>query len=116
MLLNSVSSISLRGTNASQTGVYWNGIAINSSLNGQTDFNTLTATSFDEVEIRRGGASVLLGSGAIGGAINLSDKIIFKHKKEAGILFGIGSYETYFSQINALISNDKLFAKISNKS
>lgn len=108
-----VSSISLRGTNASQTGVYWNGIAINSSLNGQTDFNTLTAASFDEVEIRRGGASVLLGSGAIGGAINLRDIINFKHKKEANILFGIGSYETYLSQINALISNEKLFAKIS---
>ena len=36
-----VSSISLRGTSASQTGVYWNGISINSALNGQTDFNTL---------------------------------------------------------------------------
>jgi outer membrane cobalamin receptor len=70
-----VSSISLRGTNASQTGVFWNGIAINSSLNGQIDFNTLGANSFDEVEIRRGGGSVLLGSGAIGGAINLSDRV-----------------------------------------
>ena len=35
-----VSSISLRGTGASRTGIYWNGIPINSSLNGQTDFNT----------------------------------------------------------------------------
>ncbi|UCE92629.1 MAG: TonB-dependent receptor plug domain-containing protein, partial [Flavobacteriaceae bacterium] len=34
-----VSSISLRGTSASQTGVYWNGIGINSALTGQTDFN-----------------------------------------------------------------------------
>ncbi len=50
-----VSSISLRGTSASQTGVYWNGIAINSALNGQTDFNTIQANSFDELEIRKGG-------------------------------------------------------------
>ena len=31
-----VSSISLRGTGAARTAVYWNGIPINSNLNGQT--------------------------------------------------------------------------------
>ena len=36
-----VSSPSFRGTNASQTAVIWNGIPINSNLNGQTDFNTI---------------------------------------------------------------------------
>ena len=34
-----VSSPSLRGTSAQQTAVVWNGININSQLNGQTDFN-----------------------------------------------------------------------------
>lgn len=107
-----VSSISLRGTNASQTGVYWNGIAINSSLNGQTDFNTLSASSFDEVEIRRGGASVLLGSGAIGGAINLSDQVTFLNKKEANLQLIIGSYQTYITQLQAVVSNNDFFAKV----
>ncbi len=77
-----VSSISLRGTGASRTGIYWNGIPINSSLNGQTDFNTLFANGFDNVEIRRGGGSVLFGSGAIGGAINLSDQVLFNSDKK----------------------------------
>ena len=65
-----VSSISLRGTTASQTGVFWNGIAINSALNGQTEFNTIQGNSFNAIEIRRGGGSVLLGNGALGGAVN----------------------------------------------
>jgi len=108
-----VSSISLRGTNSSQTGVYWNGIAINSSLNGQTDFNSIAVNSFDEVEIRKGGGSVLLGSGAIGGAINLSDKIVFQNKKEAHINSGLGSYQTFTIQASGLISTDNLFAKVS---
>ncbi len=73
-----VSSISLRGTSASQTGVYWNGISINSALNGQTDFNTLQGNSFDEIEVRKGGGSVLLGNGSIGGAVNLKDKVSFE--------------------------------------
>ena len=108
-----VSSISLRGTNSSQTGVYWNGIAINSSLNGQTDFNSIAVNSFDEVEIRKGGGSVLLGSGAIGGAINLRNKIVFQNKKEAHIISGLGSYQTYTIQASGLISTDNLFAKVS---
>ncbi len=107
-----VSSIALRGSNASQTGVYWNGISINSSLNGQTDFNTISANSFDEVEIRKGGGSVLLGSGAVGGAINLKDKIVFQDKKELNLNIGMGSYETYSMQTKALISKENLFAKI----
>ena len=108
-----VSSISLRGTNASQTGVYWNGIAINSSLNGQTDFNTLSAYSFDEIEIRIGGASVLLGSGAIGGAINLSDQVTIQNNQEAKLLLGLGSYQTYSTHFQGIISNDNLYAKLS---
>jgi len=108
-----VSSISLRGTGASRTGVYWNGISINSSLNGQTDFNTLFANGFDNVAIRRGGGSVLLGSGAIGGAINLSDQILFNSEINGNILFGFGSYTTGNTQLTGKISTDKLYAKIS---
>ena len=108
-----VSSISLRGTSASQTGVYWNGISVNSALNGQTDFNTLQGNSFDELEIRKGGGSVLLGNGSIGGAINLKDKVNFEKKQSAILLAGAGSFETYFSQLTALWGSDGFYGKIS---
>ncbi|MGI9532844.1 TonB-dependent receptor plug domain-containing protein [Lutimonas sp.] len=108
-----VSSISLRGTSASQTGVYWNGISINSALNGQTDFNTLQGNSFDELEVRKGGGSVLLGNGSIGGAINLKDKVRYEDDQKAILLAGAGSFETYFSQLTALWSNERIFAKVS---
>lgn len=106
-----VSSISLRGTAASQTGVYWNGIEINSALNGQTDFNTLQANSFDELEIRKGGGSVLFGNGAIGGAINLKNNVSFQPDARGEVLLGAGSYETYFSQLNGLFSTDRIYIK-----
>ena len=108
-----VSSISLRGTSASQTGVYWNGIAINSALNGQTDFNTIQANSFDELEIRKGGGSVLLGNGAIGGAINVKDKLSFEKYQGGQLLLGAGSYETYSGQLTAVWSNESFYGKIS---
>ena len=108
-----VSSISLRGSGASHTGVYWNGIAINSSLNGQTDFNTLSANGFNQIEIRKGAGTTLFGSGAIGGAINLVDKVLFVPKKEINSIIGIGSYNTQNLFIQGLTSSDKLYTKVS---
>ena len=73
-----VSSPSFRGTNASQTAVIWNGISINSNLNGQTDFNTITPSSFNTIIIRSGGGSTQYGSGAVGGSIHLNNTIDFQ--------------------------------------
>jgi iron complex outermembrane receptor protein len=108
-----VSSISLRGTSAAHTGVYWNGIAINSSMNGQTDFNTVSANGFDAVDIRKGGGSVLLGSGAIGGAINLRDRLYFEPGKHVFVQLGGGSFRTFRGNVQAGLSSARYFAKIS---
>ncbi|WKK67248.1 TonB-dependent receptor plug domain-containing protein [Lutimonas zeaxanthinifaciens] len=108
-----VSSISLRGTSASQTGVYWNGIGINSALNGQTDFNTIQANGFDELEVRKGGGSVLLGNGSIGGAVNLKDQVSFYRKKRIQVLGGAGSFGTYFGQVTGLFSTERFYTKVS---
>jgi iron complex outermembrane receptor protein len=95
------SSISLRGSGASHTAVYWNGIPINSLLNGQTDFNTLFSSSYNRISIRKGGSSVLLGSGAIGGAINLENKLIYDNKTSGDLGLNIGSFESFSSRILA---------------
>lgn len=108
-----VSSISLRGSGASHTGVYWNGIAINSSLNGQTDFNTLSANGFDQIEIRKGAGTTLFGSGAIGGAINLVDRIEFIPNKALNTNIGIGSYNTQNISLQGIASTKKTYAKVS---
>jgi len=108
-----VSSISLRGTSAAHTGVYWNGIAINSSMNGQTDFNTISANGFDEVDIRKGGGSVLLGSGAVGGAINLRDRLDFYPDKNIFLQLGGGSFGSFKGNVQGAISSEQYFARVS---
>ncbi len=108
-----VSSISLRGSGASHTGVYWNGIAINSSLNGQTDFNTLSANGFNQIEIKKGAGSTLFGSGAIGGAINLRDQIYFIQKKEFGLQIGLASYNSQDISFKSELSTAKIYSKFS---
>jgi iron complex outermembrane receptor protein len=106
-----LSSISLKGTGAAHTAVYFNGIAINSVLNGQTDFNTISVKGFDQIIIKEGGGSTILGSGAVGGAINLKDEIYFIKTLKTEISGGIGSYNSQFGSIQYNNSNTKFFQK-----
>ena len=89
-----VSSASARGTNASHTAVIWNGININSQLNGQTDFNTISSYPYGMVSFMPGGGSVVYGSGAIGGSVHLNEKLNFDGRTNSMILLGYGSFDT----------------------
>src|SRR5690606_21014774 len=89
-----VSSPSFRGTNASQTAVVWNGININSQLNGQVDFNTTNTSNYEAVEIRSGGGSVQYGSGAIGGSVHLSNAMSFMKHTDHTVRMSYGSFDT----------------------
>jgi vitamin B12 transporter len=80
---NQLSTISIRGTTASQTAVLWNGININSPTLGQSDLALLPLYLFDELSVRYGGSSALYGSDAIGGSILLGQQQPSFKKKTA---------------------------------
>ncbi|UJH67674.1 TonB-dependent receptor plug domain-containing protein [Allomuricauda sp. SCSIO 65647] len=92
--LGMVSSPAFRGTNASHTAVIWNGININSQLNGQVDFNTINPLNYSSVAIRSGGGSVQFGTGAIGGSVHLNNDLKFEKHLEHQIFTGYGSFDT----------------------
>nr|WP_321233097.1 TonB-dependent receptor [uncultured Psychroserpens sp.] len=100
-----VSSPSFRGTNASQTAVVWNGININSQLNGQVDFNTISSSNYNTISIRSGGGSVQYGSGAIGGTIHLSNNLDFDTHFNHSVQLGLGSFETKNARYNTSFGN-----------
>lgn len=70
---NGISSTSIRGGNASQSVINWNGFNINSPMLGQSDLSILPGFLFDDVSILYGGASSLNGSGAMGGSVMLKN-------------------------------------------
>ncbi len=92
--LGMVSSPAFRGTNASHTAVIWNGININSQLNGQVDFNTINPLNYSSVAIRSGGGSVQFGTGAIGGSVHLNNDLKFEKHLEHQVFTGYGSFDT----------------------
>lgn len=110
--LGMVSSPSFRGTSASHTAVIWNGININSQLNGQVDFNVISSNSYDNISVRSGGGSVLFGSGAIGGTIHLDNLISFSEKEHHKLVANYGSFNTKHISYNFLKSSDKIFINI----
>lgn len=110
--LGMVASPSFRGTSASQTAVIWNGININSQLNGQTDFNTIVTSNYNSVSIRAGGGSSIYGSGAIGGSIHLNNSIEFKNQFTNQLFVQYGSFNTLNANYQLMASTEKLSAEV----
>jgi vitamin B12 transporter len=85
-----LSSPSLRGTGAAHTALIWNGINLQSSMNGQQDLSLIPAQMFDHFLVQEGSSNAAWGSGAIGGSIFLENKIPPAPKIRLGS--SIGSY------------------------
>jgi outer membrane cobalamin receptor len=86
---------SFRGTSAGHTQVTWNGININDPMLGQSDFSLLPSGMVDNVMISFGGASMDLGTGAIGGIINLGNEPSWNKKLDIDATTGFGSFGRY---------------------
>jgi iron complex outermembrane receptor protein len=91
------SSISLRGTAASHAVLKWNGFNLNVPTMGESDFSHLPLFFFDEVKVHTGGESVLYGSGALGGSIELKTLPKFNGGLHADVRQTIGSYGYTFT-------------------
>lgn len=87
-----LASSSLRGGNASQTAILWNGFNINHPMLGQSDFSQIPVFFFDAVEIEMGSAPALHGSGVINGSIQLSNTQRFQNSLKTTLQIGSGSF------------------------
>ena len=98
------STISRRGADPSQTQVLWNGLPVNNSMHGLTDFNNISSFGLQEVFIIEGGNSALFGSGSVGGTIFLRNKIKFNQGVSAQFVSQYGQYQNYANGANLVIS------------
>lgn len=67
-------TVKMRGAFARHTLVLIDGVIVNSPTTGAYDFSNLTAENIDRIEILRGAQSMLYGSDAVGGVINIYTK------------------------------------------
>ncbi|MER3423342.1 MAG: Vitamin B12 transporter BtuB, partial [Nitrospiraceae bacterium] len=69
-----MATVRIRGANAAHTLVLIDGAIVNSPTSGEFNFANLTAENVERIEILRGAQSMLWGSDAIGGVINIITK------------------------------------------
>ncbi|MCJ7449581.1 MAG: TonB-dependent receptor [Bacteroidales bacterium] len=97
---------SFRGTSAGHTQITWNGININDPMLGQSDFSLIPSGMIDNVMISFGGASMDLGTGAIGGIINLENEPSWKKQALFDVTLGAGSFGRYTGLVRVNTGSD----------
>lgn len=87
--------IHIRGMNGDGTQVLVNGVTQNSPSLGVADAGRIPLNAIDRIEVVKGSGSVLYGSGAMGGTVNITTKNPRHDRAAAEISAGIGTEESY---------------------
>jgi len=87
--------IHIRGMGAGGTQVLVNGVVINSPSLGSADVGPIPLNNIDHIEVIKGSGSVLYGSGAMGGTVNIITKKPRSDKFEGKAEAGYGTENTY---------------------
>ena len=106
-----MATASFRGTAPSHTKVTWNGLELNSPMLGMVDFSLIPVYFTDEVHLLHGSSSMSESAGALGGTIQLENRVNWGNTLSGKLLSGIGSYQTLdeYAQLN--IGNRKIQSK-----
>lgn len=90
--VSSIASISIRGGSASQTQTTMNGLIMNSPTTGQVDYSIIPSFVFTNLRVQYGSQVSLMGSGAIGGSIHLSNDADFVKRKQLSMSYQQASF------------------------
>ncbi|MDF1673258.1 MAG: TonB-dependent receptor [Vicingaceae bacterium] len=103
----SLASVSFRGTGANHTSVLWNGVTLNSPMNGQVDFSLFPTPFIDDATLYHGASGLINGSGALGGSVELNNATSFNRGFSTTMQQSIGSFGNYISNAKISYSNQK---------
>jgi vitamin B12 transporter len=88
----SASGTFLRGANASQSLVHWNGFPLNSVTLGTADLSLLPVGGFNDISVTMSASGAIYSSGAFGGSIDLNNKPDWDKKLDIILSPELGSY------------------------
>ena len=106
-------TVSIRGGNADDVLVLYNGFRLNRPYDNVFDLSLIDMQNIEQVEIVKGGHSVLYGSDAFSGVIN----IVPKNTKDKNLKISqqLGSYDSGFWNVNGQLKVKKSFISLNQK-
>jgi vitamin B12 transporter len=108
-----LSTPSVRGGGGSHTAVVWNGVNIQSPMNGSTNLALLPVRLLGNVNIQYGGSGTLLGNGAMSGAIYFDSQDLFNQKNNLTIGAGVASFGGRNLNLGTKIGNENIASSLS---
>ncbi len=103
-------SIFTRGTNSTHTLVLRDGVRLNTGSAGSASLAFIDTTDIKQIEVLKGPASVLYGTDAIGGVVQLISKT--PEKTSAFVTGEMGEHNTYKSILGADLYENGFYAQI----
>ena len=85
-------TLSLRGAGPARSAVVWEGVNLQSPMNGVLDLSLIPFWPDDQIRIQYGGQSAALSAGAMGGALYLSPRMGEGAGQETSMGAGMGSF------------------------
>ncbi len=115
---NGVASLNLRGTGASHTKVYWNGLDISPPGLGLMDLSLLPRDPFEYSELSYGAGALPLSSGNIGGGLFMHTVPYARGNQRSQLQLGSGSFgrQSYLLSNRSSIQNLRSVSSISYQS
>ena len=81
-------TINIQGSNADEVVILLDGIPLNDAYTGTADLSAIDLNDLEQLEVIKGGGSVLYARGAFGGVINLTTRKPYKN--QVSYLRGVG--------------------------
>lgn len=106
-----LSTSSFRGTSSGHTQVNWNGININPVMSGSFDFSQIPVFFADQVSLYHGSGHLKGGTGALGGSINIGNKMDWRDTNRINAFVEAASYDTYTAAASASLRGRNTLCK-----
>ena len=90
-----VEEIFIRGMGGDATQIFTNGVSVNSPSVGSADVGRIPLNNIERIEVVKGSGSLLYGTGAMGGTVNIITKRPERDKMDLKARAGYGSENTY---------------------
>lgn len=108
-----LATISIRGAGPNRTPVFWNGLNLQSPMNGVIDATLIPLWPEDQLEVHFGGQSAAQSSGAMGGSVVVTqDGLVAQEGLSGAFNVAAGSFGRWDGSATGGYSGNRLSSKI----